>query len=96
MSLGLKRPKYSQYLGIESSLDIRNYDNKTFPLQYITSYKNYKWANTKKTSFCVNNLSFNLYSKGHQIAGHSCLRNKPEGTYLVIFKPVFSIKNLCH
>ncbi|MEB3341110.1 hypothetical protein [Okeania sp.] len=93
LSLGLERPKYSRYLGRESSLYIKSSDNKSFPPQHITSYRNSQGGNTTKPSFCVTDKGFNFSSKGHQLSGYQCPRNKPEGAYFVIFEPVYSSKN---
>ncbi|NET16125.1 MAG: hypothetical protein F6K08_26515 [Okeania sp. SIO1H6] len=88
-------------MGTQDWIYIESYDNKKFPPQDITSYRNSQGGNTTKPKYCVTDNAFNLSSRNYEKTGITvCLgynvnqkSTLPEGTYFVRFEPVSPEKN---
>ncbi len=100
LKLDIDAPQ-GRYEGTEDWIYLESSDNKKFPRQDITSYKNSQGGNSTKPEFCVTNEAFNLSSRNYQKIGTRICPgynvNKkstlPEGTYFVRFYRVSPEKN---
>jgi len=96
LKLDVDPPKNSRYLGTQDWIYILSSDNKKFPPQDITSYRNSQGGNSIKAEFCVTNKVVNLSSRNYEKTGISIFPGYnvnqkytlPEGTYFVRFEPV--------
>ena len=96
LKLDVDPPKNSRYLGTQDWIYILSSDNKKFPPQDITSYRNSQGGNSRKPEFCVTNKVVNLSSRNYEKTGISICpgynvnqkSTLPEGTYFVRFEPV--------
>ncbi|MDY7003698.1 MAG: hypothetical protein SWX82_06975 [Cyanobacteriota bacterium] len=91
-----------RYERTEDWIYIESSDNKKFPSQDLTSYRNSQGGNSRRPAYCVTNKAFNLSSRNYQKIGTNATcpgynvnqkSTLPEGSYFVRFEPVSSEKN---